>query len=681
MHSSLHLLYDKMDSIKDGWGNNEYDPVEDGWGDDELDILDDDEDDDVELASLNQEQVQQDVPNSSKLAVDEGSGWDWNEDVDFDDDNDTNNGIGPHLEPIQNAAAPIDPFVKIAEQKLISYIGDLSNPALLNRLNDQLATERNNSDSALQLCHYYHERENLRAYTLDSEVPRMDYQIMICDELILTKADEIQEHFRQNPVDNLVDDMLLRSSNQSLLADIFPIITGPDKIVRMQFHANAVATKCRLVLDMRAARSSQVDCTMTISIPSGRSPPNTKLNLAEVRFMIQFSPEPSGPYVNYQLLSLKPLIDVHADEAIIRSAAEALDPHHMEAMEEETLPRISDNLRDNFLDSVIFTGTATGFKSALKEIDGIVNVSKKFSMLKQHLALPSGDDILHAEQHSYERDADRSTTIMKHESDIPRKNPAPTGHASHPPPPAARRDPSAPKPIIGGLLMSGISRLAKAASIPEENDTPLLYRRQDIPPPINPNQNHSQMRNAPLVPPLPNRANPVTGKDAEIIKQYAPTSFGKNAKVTDNINDDEDDNFSDGGWSDDGLDDLDDRSGATDYTATSSAVVEAHNPPMPPAPIDFQPKVEAVTPKPSQGHQSSYAPLPFPMHDATQAAETDGEDLTPELRAERECLLRKLDEIARVQSHLQNIDLDSNEGGEQISRRTRFVSRAKILNY
>jgi len=679
-----------MDSINDGWGNNEYDPVEDGWGDDELDILDNDDDDD-ELAELNQDQVQKVVSNPNTLAVDEGSGWDdWNEDVDFDNDDDNNNGIGPHLEPVQNAAAPIDPFLEIAEQKLISYIGDLNNPALLNRLNDQLATECNNPDSALQLCHYYHERENLREYTLDSEVPRMDYQIMISDELILTKADEIQQHFRLNPVDNLVDDMLLRSSNQSLLADIFPIITGPDKIVRMQFHANAVATKCRLVLDMRRARSLQVDCTMTISIPSGRSPPNTKLNLAEVRFMIQFSPEPSGPYVNYQLLSLKPLIDIHADDAIIRSAAEALDLHHMEAMEEEMSPTISDNLRDNFLDSVMFTDTATGFKSALKEIDGIVNVSKKFSILKQHLALPSGDDILHAEQQSFVRDADRSTTI--HEHTIMLHESAPTGHVPRPPPPPTR-DPSAPKPIIGGLLMSGISRLAKAASIPEENDTPVLYRRQDIPPPINTNQGQTQMKNAPPAPPLPYRANPVTGKYTEIIKQHAPTSFGKNAKDTDTINDAENDNFSDGGWSDDGLDDLDDRPSATDYTATSSAVVEAHNPPMPPsvrketiqeqiAPMDVQPKVEAVTSKPSQCDQSSYAPFPVAMHDATLTAQTHGEDLTPELRAEREFLLRKLDEIARVQSHLQNINVvDSNEGGEQISRRKRFVSRAEILNY
>jgi hypothetical protein len=37
---------------------------------------------------------------------------------------------------------------------------------------------------------------------LNTEVPRMDYQVMISDEVVLTETFDIQKHFSDYPVDD-----------------------------------------------------------------------------------------------------------------------------------------------------------------------------------------------------------------------------------------------------------------------------------------------------------------------------------------------------------------------------------------------------------------------------------------------------------------------------------------------
>jgi len=290
----------------------------------------------------------------------------------------------------------------------------------------------------------------------------MEYQIMVSDELILVDAMEIQQNFQQNPIDNLVDDMLLRASNRSLLADIFPMITSTGTgststgststgsgssldyddndnnidididiescgIIRSELLATAVATKCRFVLDMREERSTQVECTLVVSVPyiqqetgidngsggnsgnsgSGYSNGNSsstsndsKLDVASVRIMVQFSPEPSAPYVKYHLVSIDPMLNVNSptDREKIRIAARVLEEiigidqdqdqhHHHHHHQHQRSPgkftynQHTDTFRDNFLQSL--ATTQSGFQLALRDIDGIVNVSSKLGYLKK----------------------------------------------------------------------------------------------------------------------------------------------------------------------------------------------------------------------------------------------------------------------------------------------------------
>ena len=428
--------------------------LEDGWDEEDLDI--DEMDDENEQNE---------------------SGWDWDDDDkvhDEDDElselNEWNKDFGeiedsPNLGIIgtsKNAA------LEHVEQGLVQYIQSIEDGILVESINKVLNAEKNNQETALQLCHYYHARPQLREYTIDTEVPRMDYQIIISDELILTNASEIQEYFIEHPVDNLVDDMILRSANQSLLADILPIITGPDGIVRMQYMASSHANKVRFVLDLRDVRSLHVDCTMIISIPSGlKEPP--KLDLASLRLMIEFSPEPSAPYVKYQLLSLHPLIDIQVDSSKIHIAASNLDPAQVEAMEQaDEIPKANfDVLRDNFLRSAF--SAQSGFESAMRDLDGVVNISSKLNKIKEVLpVLPSIDDIVLAEEAH-----NQSLTEDSEFADSNAKIPEATmkTQASH--------HQQQQQPIIGGFLLSGISRLAKAAAIPVEDDEYDVHNNND----------------------------------------------------------------------------------------------------------------------------------------------------------------------------------------------------------
>ena len=498
--------------------------------------------------------------NNNKVQnFDNDEGWDWD---DNDDDDNDGDDVSDHQQ--------YDNTISTMEGKLMKYINMISDPSqsklILNNINDILklstsiieesstsstsssTTSSSTSTAALQLCRYYHQRPNLTSYTIDIEVPRMDYQIIISDQIILDNQHEIKEYFQLNPIDNLVDDMLLRASNQSLLADLFPVLSMNNKndnnnnmetsLVQQEFFASAIATKCRFVLDMRKdhTRTTQVECTMTICIPCQQEQQqeeeqqhaqnkkvimnNNKLNIANARFMIHFSPDPTSPFVNYQLISIQPLIDLNNHDHLesIHYAAMTIQEMNnnnnnmMEGNEDlvhdnnnmTMIETMTDSLRDNFLQSIITT--QSGFKSALQEIDDVVNVSKKLSYIKDVLPiLPSADDMMRAAneaEEEYQKSNDVSNTTII--DDGHNEN---MGHIHNTNAQSQKQLPKAGRPIIGGLLMSGISHLADAVKAPtssvESNAIPKLYRRDDtadstdvIQRGMNKNNTHDMSRNS-----------------------------------------------------------------------------------------------------------------------------------------------------------------------------------------
>ena len=572
----------------------------------------------------------------------------------------------------QNNQSP--PMAKM-EKKLLQYVSKLTNnnnkgkrgkskPTLLQSINHKFQTLKNNHnpETALQLCRYYHQRPHLTAYTIDTEVPRMEYRIMVSDEVVLFDQSEIQAYFQFNPIDNLVDDMLLRASNQSLLADLFPIITSDEKdeddedgdgddlsqtsdissnlslasslsnlslganntegntetadtnvneigdggdfvgIIQSQFFATAVATKCKFVLDMRKGhdRTTQVECVLTISIPcqskqsskQGNQNNTNKLDIATARFMVHFSPQPNAPFVKYHLISIQPLVslDNPTDLERIRNAAKTIqemtammqpdddDVSHDNGDDMKHDPNYFDHERDHFLQSIISTQT-TGFKSALQEIDSVVNVKSKFNFIKDVLpVLPSADDIMMAS------DAAADETVDQYHPHQHQQQHQQQQRTFPPPPPPPfpphqrqqqqqqpqQHNPKAGRPIIGGLLLSGISHLAEKVTAPDiektasaisNNSIPKLYRKDNE---IENDNNINTMNGIPKLyrkdDEIENDIHRPSVQQQQMQTQHIDVN---NSSITpdDNvINDNVDEDISEDGdgWSDDDIDDLDD---------------------------------------------------------------------------------------------------------------------------
>jgi hypothetical protein len=580
--------------------------LEDGWDDEELNIDDIGDDIGNDIGGDN-------VKNES--------GWDWDDDEDHDELSELNawNEQFDETEPSPDLgifeSSKNSKFERV-EQGLLKYIQSLEGGTLMESVNRVLDDEKNNGETALQLCHYYHARPQLREYTIDTEVPRMDYQIIISDEMILTNPVEIQEYFIEHPVDNLVDDMLLRSANQSLLADILPLITGPDNIVRMQYMASSHAKKVRFVLDLRDMRSLHVDCTMIISIPSGlKEPP--KLDLASLRLMIEFSPEPSAPYVKYQLLSLTPLIDVKVDSSNIHVAASNLDPMEVEAIEkaDDLSGPNFDALRDNFLRSAL--SAQSGFESAMRDLDGVVNISSKLNKIRTVLpVLPSIDDIVMAEEaHNQSLTGSTRETAganLKSQASYQQQQ---------------------QQPIIGGFLLSGISRLAKAAAIPVETDKFESHSNSD--------ENNTQLY----------------ARDDNIIDEKKDTPKTKITQSTNAYiqNDVESDNIDESGWSDDYLDDeLDDMVGV------DSKSHDARN-------DDTDEKLSDKIPHEVINRQTSHL---------------NQDELEVELEQERQYLLSKLAILKAMKNSLEETvpdDFIFDEDTRILPTRKRFVPKSEQL--
>ena len=460
-------------SVVDGWG-----------GDDDLDAISTSEDDNFDFDGTQKDGSE---ANEGIVEEEEENAWADDDDLDFDDDSafgiDNGDDIGRAVEPLVVNEKNTGFASSAMMDNIMTYIHDLADSALLHTTNHILESNLNNGDAALDLCRYYHDRPQLRDYTLNTEIPRMDYQIIISDEVVLTDTHDIQKHFLDYPVDDLVDDMLLRSSNQSLLADVFPILTDPAGMIRNQFLATAVATTCRFVIDMRRSnqpqRHLQADCQLNLSIPSGENGPSfqSKLNLCSLRLLIHFCPEPAYPSIKYEVVSIRPLLNpsIPIDVEKIRVAAVALEDQSLTDNALSINVSLNNvNARDNFIQSII--STQSGLKSALKDIDDVVNVSSKLTMLKSVTSalpsLPSANDIIEA--------SGVTEVVQPNSKNDPFTNELEEEQYHH-----GRREHliteatsiSRPKPIVGGLLLSGIERLAKAATIPDQ--PPKLYKREE----------------------------------------------------------------------------------------------------------------------------------------------------------------------------------------------------------
>jgi len=236
------------------------------------------------------------------------------------------------------------------QQDLIGYIELLGNAnngrgkrSLVMSINDAFDHEFNaNPNVADEMLEYYRSRPELNEFTLKSELPRMDYEVLTVDgetgeNIKLVSTDEIRSYFAsldEATKDDDEIDIILRAANQSLLADPLAMLTGEGdgKLVHSgSFHSTLIATVCSFKLDLRreGERRVKVQCELAICVPSGRDGSNNAtepskseekeekvvsatLELARANLVILFSPSPtatpSGPLVKYLLMDIKPTI-------------------------------------------------------------------------------------------------------------------------------------------------------------------------------------------------------------------------------------------------------------------------------------------------------------------------------------------------------------------------------------
>ena len=471
---------------------------------------------------------------------------------------------------------------------LSSYMESIHDNKLYTRIHTKLNNLLHSSGSsgggvstASELCTYYATRPGLRKYTLGVELDRMDYELIVpatnnikgC--VSITSKEKIRQYFNVDihgeRLDNTsIDDdvgvvstveLLIRSANQSLLADMLVALTCPEEMVDGEENERnikmrssndglilsgptlcmtSVAEKCRFKIDLLSGVVETV-CLLAISIPynhqnadvdviTNNDNADGRLTLARAEVSVRFRPvgidnDNEECTVQYAVRSVIPYYAPDSD--MIRCAALALAQeeqytHSFVNSEYNSNNRqgddgnqcvIATDARDQFLlshqlvDSGLLVvsdhldrlrdaahAKTTGFRSALRQLDGVTNVSSKLHDLGRFgaslgLVLPSVEEINAAEREAMEEQHSLPPSVNSAlKFPRPADMPAASGSVTHfprlidtgsiqtkvppqppPPPPPPPMSSNKPRPLIGGLLMSGLSRLAAVATLPDES--------------------------------------------------------------------------------------------------------------------------------------------------------------------------------------------------------------------
>lgn len=480
-----------------------------------------------------------------------------------------------------------NPTQRRISKMLSDYVSTLDHPDFLSRLHYKLhmyqtAPKETNSNNhttttaASELRTYYATRPGLRKYTLGVELDRMDYELILENGKRTGDKDVIRSYFGVGNDGELlhvrgeggeeegvatVEDVLIRSANQSLLADALVALTETEDDVVMDamqedefisqgneekksmglilsgptLCMTSVAETCQFIVDLQSGKV-EASCDLAISIPFHQDVTkiqhlidpscenvveNGRLILACAKVSVRFRPgsedgvDNDEPTVQYAVQSVKPFHSAGSlllQHAAISLAHDQEDPFFPDEFQYNGNEGTTD-VRDLFLlnhhllsDSRLLAvsdhlvrlrgaaeASSTGFRSALRQLDGATNVSGKLHYLKSTtggggfsgfgLALPSAEEIEAAE-----REAAETGGFSRRESALRFPRPDTTNqkvstmhntqtqrHAPPPPPPPpppipahTALDSSRPRPLIGGLFMSGLSRLAAAATHPDE---------------------------------------------------------------------------------------------------------------------------------------------------------------------------------------------------------------------
>eukprot|EP00934_Nitzschia_sp_Nitz4_P007657 Nitzschia sp. Nitz4//scaffold26_size159584//67014//68099//NITZ4_002488-RA/size159584-processed-gene-0.71-mRNA-1//-1//CDS//3329545073//7647//frame0 len=168
-------------------------------------------------------------------------------------------------------------------QEIRSFQQTLADPAFVSELNQLVASKLT---SARELTLYYQERPELRDFTLETELPRMQYTVFTHDGIKLTEPTEIISYASSTV--SQPSDILWRAANQSILGDVLTCLTTPTALVRPQFLTATFIDDITMTVDFgRNAPHVTAECYSTLSIPDGEG---NRLVLAGVLLAVYYCP-------------------------------------------------------------------------------------------------------------------------------------------------------------------------------------------------------------------------------------------------------------------------------------------------------------------------------------------------------------------------------------------------------
>jgi hypothetical protein len=355
-----------------------------------------------------------------------------------------------------STAAVEDPLY----EELVAYIGSLEQLSI--SINAVLEAEYNESrDKAEEILEYYRDRPGLAAYTVDKELSRMEYVVTIPQSSrtllptsTITDKDQIANLLRQQKYTQGPLSMLVRSANQSILADLLQVCTGHDRLVRPQYMASAMAQACRFHLDFASERL-HVEAHLSLSIPTSSG----RWEVAHIAASVEFVPLEYDPTIRYRLDSMQVLSAPDTDPLFPQRARSAVDVLREDLHDHPSgvygeADATDRNFRDTFLQQSqnILLNSADGMQSAWKEFEQVAGIKSKLMNLPGFLP----DDVLNA--------AEQETFTMQAEQQEVRRQ----VHEQQ-----QQKQPQRPTSILGGLVRSGFKKLAQQVALPTED--PSLY--------------------------------------------------------------------------------------------------------------------------------------------------------------------------------------------------------------
>ncbi|KAL3945742.1 MAG: hypothetical protein SGBAC_000129 [Bacillariaceae sp.] len=411
-------------------------------------------------------------PIAPNMSVESG----WGDDDDFFADDTSEMPNFPSQAPVPN------PRREQLLRDLRGYVGSLN--FMLSSVNAVLEYEYNTPQKAIELTEYYQTRANLAEYTRTKELSRMDYRVILPNGDVILDKQEIAANFMPD------QSLAARSANQSLLADLLQVITDKDLLVRPQFMAICIAHDCKFTIHTRD-ETVEAAAQLHISLPQADG---QRTDIANIVVTIAFIPH--QPMVHFQVNAIDALLPEHEVDKVLSSSADFLMECQMDDFElDDPHATPADVYRDKFMENSqkLFAQSTMGMKSALQEMESVINIKQKLNLVKRFI--PDTGALLAAEQEAMEFAANRQVQQknMPHPGRYQPGPPPPHVGYQQPRPPPPRQPQAAgnrPQSILGGLMRSGLNKLANSVTLPD--DDPAIYgqaapavppvHRQDGPP-------------------------------------------------------------------------------------------------------------------------------------------------------------------------------------------------------